>query len=674
MDYFFPYILKSSGILALFYLTYSLFLKKDTFFSLNRHFFLAGMMCSVFLPLITIKTTTEIEVPLQQKIHQTTSPKYQTASQNILSETPLPIESSLEIPIKEKKRNWELIFLTLYTIGILVFLTWFFWQLFTITRLISKGITTNKKGYKQIIIDKKIAPFSFNKSIVINPSLHTDDELDMIIKHEKIHVYQRHTYDILIVTLLCAFQWMNPFIWIYKKALQQNLEFIVDQEITKKSDLKKSYQLAIVQVASKNFSTITNNFHQSLIKKRIIMLNTERSNRKKVWKLFTIAPMLVVFMMSFNIKEEIKHIPIIYPKKPVQKENTVTKEETVKNETDEVKTTFVKKQNKTTQIPVVLKKIPKKKKETIRDRNSPNRIDEFLIAPTTTKNEIIALQKRLKDEFKTDLQIHTLEYHDGYISKINISFEDEFGNTGGIADEDNDSKIFNLSLVRETNENGEIEIFKFFADYSYISHKYRKTMNETNSNIIGLNEGSVYKINNTIYKKSELLNKRFMVISNIEVIQPDEAMKLYGTIAKDGIIIIENAIPFPAKELFMEAFYEKFGKEDITVRILDFQETEQHSSTTPYMGFVTYNKGEANLIKASNFKINKIFEKFGIPKIRWKEEIDPIIIIDNIVITYSELRKKDHSTFTNIMRIPDSKALKQYGDIAKNGAIIITTK
>ena len=68
----------------------------------------------------------------------------------------------------------------------------------------------------------------FLNYIIYNPSLHSSNELALILKHEEIHVKQYHTLDVILANLLISFQWFNPLAWVYKNNIEQNLEFLAD--------------------------------------------------------------------------------------------------------------------------------------------------------------------------------------------------------------------------------------------------------------------------------------------------------------------------------------------------------------------------------------------------------------------------------------------------------------
>jgi hypothetical protein len=118
-----------------------------------------------------------------------------------------------------------------------------------------------------------------------------------------VHSDQNHTMDVLISRVFCVLFWFNPIIWLYKKAILQNLEFIADNEAAKKISDKKAYQYTLLKITKhESCVAITNHFYQSLIKKRIVMLNKNQSKKRNYWKYYAILPALVAFVLLFQIK------------------------------------------------------------------------------------------------------------------------------------------------------------------------------------------------------------------------------------------------------------------------------------------------------------------------------------------------------------------------------------
>ncbi|MFM7896975.1 MAG: M56 family metallopeptidase, partial [Flavobacterium sp.] len=129
------------------------------------------------------------------------------------------------------------------------------------------------------------------------------EEFQHILTHESIHVKQKHSIDVLLAKLFCALFWANPIVWLYRKAILQNLEFIADSETFQQIENKYEYQRTLLKVVTHQHDlSITNQFYQSLIKKRIVMLHTNQSYKRNAWKYGIILPLLVGFMLLFQIE------------------------------------------------------------------------------------------------------------------------------------------------------------------------------------------------------------------------------------------------------------------------------------------------------------------------------------------------------------------------------------
>src|SRR5690606_643423 len=107
--------------------------------------------------------------------------------------------------------------------------------------------------------------------------------------------------DILLSELFLIAFWFNPFVWFYKKAILQNLEFIADNQAVKSSKNKVNYQKTLLKVTlNPNELALANSFFQPLIKKRIMMLNKNQSEKSQLWKYLVVFPLLAMFVMQFQ--------------------------------------------------------------------------------------------------------------------------------------------------------------------------------------------------------------------------------------------------------------------------------------------------------------------------------------------------------------------------------------
>jgi len=281
MEALFIFIAKSSGLLILFYFAYYFLLRKETFFSSSRWFLLAGLITSVVLPflvynkIVWVEPSTVIETPaIEQKMN--------TVANLNFSHVPLHTVQNESFEI-----NWNYILLGIYVLGFIALVIKFAIDFYSLNTVLKGKEVKQQADFKFVDINENIAPFSYFDYIVYNSSMYTASELENIIEHEKVHSDQNHTVDVLISRVFCVLFWFNPIIWLYKKAILQNLEFIADSEAAKKISDKKAYQYTLLKITThETCVAITNHFYQSLIKKRIVMLNKNQSKKRNYWKYY----------------------------------------------------------------------------------------------------------------------------------------------------------------------------------------------------------------------------------------------------------------------------------------------------------------------------------------------------------------------------------------------------
>ncbi|MDO6489966.1 MULTISPECIES: M56 family metallopeptidase [unclassified Cellulophaga] len=329
------FIAKSSLVIALFFICFQMFLRNETFFKANRLFLLAGIFVAMVFPFLIITKVVFINAPI--------------VDFNKLSNTVVN-NSSIE------NINWWLVVLSVYVVGCVFFLGRFLVQLASLFSLINKGTSTRVGRYKMVEVTADTSAFSFFNFIVYNPNLHTANELKTIIKHEELHAKQKHSLDMLLTHLLCVLQWANPFAWWYKKMVSVNLEYLVDDAIVSHQN-KKEYQYLLLQqsVHSMASLSVTNTFFNSLVKKRIVMLNKSKSRKESILKMGLVVPMLFCAVVVFNTET-------IAQSKPVSNDlvSDISKVTIVKNrETigvkDSVKTIESKAKKQTQTVDIQLK-------------------------------------------------------------------------------------------------------------------------------------------------------------------------------------------------------------------------------------------------------------------------------------------------------------------------------
>jgi hypothetical protein len=157
-------------------------------------------------------------------------------------------------------------------------------------------------------LEKLIVPFSFGSDIFLNKNLYTERELKEILKHETIHVNQKHTADIILAEIFCAINWYNPFAWLIRKNIKLNLEFLVDQKILSAGSDKKDYQYLLLRVMGVTHYPLSNNLSSLEVKRRIVRMNRRNSSKWQLLRFYLFIPAFVVLVSSFKVEWTFKNL------------------------------------------------------------------------------------------------------------------------------------------------------------------------------------------------------------------------------------------------------------------------------------------------------------------------------------------------------------------------------
>ncbi len=286
-------LLKINSVLLLFAAAYYLVLRRLTFYSLNRLFLMFGILFSSLYPFID----------LTEFFHQQV--KYQEGMVALVPALNGKVSNFIS---NEFIFNYWDVLVWFFYAGVLVFGLRLAFQFYSLYRIHRQSIPGALQDYPVRILKDTVSPFSFWRTIYINPSLHQQKEISTILAHEEVHVKQWHSIDILLAELSVVFYWFNPGVWLMKKAVKENLEFITDERILKKGVDRKTYQYSLLGVGQLEApSVLVNNFNLSDLKKRILMMNVKRSSRLTLSRYLLLLPLLLLITLSFTVtKKEIK--------------------------------------------------------------------------------------------------------------------------------------------------------------------------------------------------------------------------------------------------------------------------------------------------------------------------------------------------------------------------------
>ena len=324
-----PYIVNVALILATCLVFYKLLLRRETFYKVNRYMLITCLAISFALPLLQVpaefslrknRETSDVSRETS-KVNQSAVGSQQSAvnDKQPVTITQQPATSNQQQVTSNQKPETNSINLTTHDSRftfdkLMTWMFWFYWfgvAVFAISFLFQVVLLLWRAYRNPVIIDGKYrivevsgdkAPCSFGNNIFINPEKYEWDTYNQILLHEKIHIEQKHTLDILLAELVLIFQWFNPFAWVYRREMESNLEFLTDDQLMQYNKVeKKSYQLSLMKVSAPHFPlSLTTNYNQSILKKRIAMMNSKRSNLHTAWKYFFLLPVLAFLACLLN--------------------------------------------------------------------------------------------------------------------------------------------------------------------------------------------------------------------------------------------------------------------------------------------------------------------------------------------------------------------------------------
>lgn len=611
------YVLKSSVLVLLFYICYKLFLQKETFFDVNRWYLLLGIIIASFLPSVIIPIYIYKETP------EITSIVNESISVNSLT--------------NESIFTFNYLLLIIYLIGVSILALKLVFQLWSLYRIILSGTKEKSENYNLIKTEENSTPFSFFNWIVYNPNEYSKKELEQILTHEKVHANQLHSIDVLLAQIATILLWFNPFIWLYKRDLEQNLEYIADNKTQDLVSCKKTYQTLLLRSSVTNYQVaLVNNFFNSKIKKRIVMLHKNKSNNRNALKIVLVLPLLAAFLMSFNTKEIITYSD---NQKQFNSEQVEIIEVLITKDYTKVDFEDVKKQFE--EYGIILK---------------------FKGVKRNNKNEIIAIKidYKSKEGASGNTNINGSNpilpiriYHNTKDGEISIGSTNEFHVSGGgnthhkvkkLHFKSNDhSKEHENVFIISTDENGE-----------------HKANHESEHNIIIVKGDSLINKKsdgeNIFFIKSDGDNKEVskkMIFHVKEGEGEHEILELKNEDGnKNGIFIIKKTEDGNISKKWIEGkdeniWVEKNGDKIIVKEVKDSLKTK--------------------VIKIEESPNKKI-------QIRTTDGKTPLIIIDGKESSRSKLDNLDPDAIESMNVLKGDAAVKKYGEKAKEGVIEITTK
>lgn len=287
----FAYLLKVNVAFVLFYAFYRLFFYKDTFFKLRRAILLAFFGLALFYPLLNIQDWVRQQEPIADVIYMYSA---------MLPEATAKADAAASVDWY----GWLLGSFGFIYWGIVAFLCGrFLVQLSSILWLAHTSERVVIHETPVYALRKAAGPFSFFRMVFLHPESHSDKETDEILTHECTHVSQWHSIDVILSEMMCMACWFNPFVWLLKREVRHNLEYLADNTVIQSGYDSKSYQYHLLGLAHhQSVTTLYNSFNVLHLKNRIMMMNKKRSPGIVRTKYLIFIPLVGILMLLSNIE------------------------------------------------------------------------------------------------------------------------------------------------------------------------------------------------------------------------------------------------------------------------------------------------------------------------------------------------------------------------------------
>ena len=297
MSVVFLYSIKSAIVLTMLYLPYMLMLRRESFFRFNRMVLLCILLLSLVLPLCNVPWMSLDRQPVVQ------------AAQLQMLELGIPVHVLPEVQViasplrggREGSFSLFHLFTFIYIIGMLVLLSMRLWQIARLQFGLKRGVLwhNDEQGVRIYCHSGDVAPFSWMKNIVINEKDYNEAGREIVL-HEMGHIQGRHSWDVVLLTLVQMLQWWNPLCYVLGISLRDVHEYEADNFVLQQGVSARGYQLLLIRKAVGSGSyAFANSFNHSLTKKRITMMKRIKSNPWMKSKALYVIPVAALALSAF---------------------------------------------------------------------------------------------------------------------------------------------------------------------------------------------------------------------------------------------------------------------------------------------------------------------------------------------------------------------------------------
>lgn len=281
------YLLKLNVSLMMLYGFYRMMMSHDTFFGYRRIGLLCILAMSMMVPMLNLQSLLE---------HNATAMGMAT----VYADYVLPV---VPVYASSPAFTWVDALTMVYWGGVGVMTLRLLFQLGSILRQVFVSSVVEVEGMRIHRTDDNSCPFSFCRWIFVGYGGETPEQLHEILVHERAHVDQWHSLDVMAAEIFCVFNWFNPFSYLMKHEIRLNLEYLADEAVIDEGNARKSYQYHLLGLAYRPARRdMANHFNVLPLKKRIKMMNKRRTKEIAKAKYLLFVPLAAALLAVSNIE------------------------------------------------------------------------------------------------------------------------------------------------------------------------------------------------------------------------------------------------------------------------------------------------------------------------------------------------------------------------------------
>ena len=270
------YVLTTIVVLGGLYLIYCLLLRGEKLFRFNRFFMLLCLLVALLAPL-DLFFFDALPAVMPQSF---SLPEFSTIEGVSVAENGQEMTTH-HVYTVTSGMSLKLLLQIIYSLVTIVLVVRLLRNLYRIRRSIKRRGYRLHEGVRLVPLESGAAPYSFFSYVFLDQtSINSDVTRSVVFQHEKAHAAQLHSIDVLLIEILACFLWINPFVWLFKRAIKENHEFLADSAVIRHGVMVENYASCLVQaVGNTNAAHLTSGFYINQTKFRIMLLY--KSKRSK---------------------------------------------------------------------------------------------------------------------------------------------------------------------------------------------------------------------------------------------------------------------------------------------------------------------------------------------------------------------------------------------------------